>query len=221
VKCPTSLLLSRLTPTVLTLLVLAAPVRRGLAQGGITPLAPDAMAYGLSLAEWAAAWNQWWTSIPKATYPGSDPTGQYCGVGQRMPVWFLPVFEPGEHTLECTVPAGQAIFFGVEYFAWSSFSLTDLTRAIDEAPVPEASIDGVVIPDIKRYRVQTPIFTIILNWDNVLGYDVPYGESLAFPAAAEGYYILMPPLPAGKHVIHTQASIGGDDLIWTFNLTNR
>ena len=34
--------------------------------------------------------------------------GKLSGVGQRMPVWFLPKFDPGDHTFLQNIPSGYA-----------------------------------------------------------------------------------------------------------------
>src|SRR6185369_10723606 len=62
---------------------------RGIADE-IKPLAPGEKAFGLTLTEWATAWFQWNFSMLASGDPGSDTAGVLSGIGQRLPVWFLP-----------------------------------------------------------------------------------------------------------------------------------
>jgi hypothetical protein len=84
----------------------------------------------------------------------------------------------------------------------------------------EASVDGVPIADIKKYRVQSPLFTIILPPDNLFGIEVDQGTYLALRAVTDGYWILLPPLPAGPHTIlqHEKFSNGWENQ-QTHNIT--
>jgi hypothetical protein len=59
-----------------------------------------------------------------------------------------------------------------------------------------AFVDGVEIPNVKSYRVRTDkCFDIFER--------VPksFGRPNAFPSASDGYWLLLPPLPRGKHTI--------------------
>jgi hypothetical protein len=93
-------------------------------QAAVTPLAPDATAFGMTLSQWATAALQWTYSIPKDRNPADDLTGKFSGVGQRIPVWFLPhPLSPGERTIPVIVPGGQAIFLpagGYGFVEWGS-----------------------------------------------------------------------------------------------------
>jgi hypothetical protein len=187
---------------------LLAPGRAASAQEGLTPLAPDGSAYGLTLAEWSAAWWQWIISIPKASNPLLDTTGQFAGVGQRLPVWFLGSTFGGSVTRTATIPAGQALFFGISASSyWEGDAPTEADwRALakrdqDAVTVLEASVDGVPIPDLRRYRVATPTFTLTFPPGNVVDLAVTEGAYRPLRAIADGYYLLLPPLPAGPHVL--------------------
>jgi hypothetical protein len=186
-----------------------------------TPYGVDEKPFGMSLAEWEAAWNEWFYSIPKASSPMTGGRGKLSGVGQRMPVWFLPTFDPGDHTFSQNIPSGYALFVPVlnevhaDYGTSVLASFTEgqakfITKELDQLPVPGVDIDGVSVPDLARYRAQTPMFSFLLPEGNLFGRDVPSGSTLHMQAIAEGYNLLVPPLSAGKHVIHTQAMLFGD-----------
>lgn len=215
-------------------LVLTTLARTGSVQGSpspAVPYAPDEKPFGMSLAEWEAAWYQWFVSIPVASGPTAGSKGKFAGVGQRMPVWFLPAFS-ADKTVSQIVPAGYALFVpvtgelaedvvGSVKLDFTQNKARQIAKDLDQLPVPNADIDGVAVPDLARYRVQTPVFSFILPEGNVLGRtDVPSGGVLHEEAIAEGYHFLMPPLPVGKHVIHTQATVfTGRNTTGTVNVT--
>jgi hypothetical protein len=195
----------------------------------ITPLAPDASFSGMTLREWAAVASQWTFSIPKDCSPTREEVaGQFSSVGQRAPVWFLPAFGPGEHTMSCTIPGGQGIFIpagGAMVFDTSGGSSeryrAETKRDVDKLPVPEVSVDGASIPEIKQYRVQTPPFTLMLPPGNVFDIDVPEGKTKAVHPIADFYAILLPPLSAGRHVIHNRLETPGGVVAITYEVTVR
>ena len=78
---------------------------------GVLP--SDSKPYGHSYGEWGAMWWQWALSIPVSENPLFDETGEFAGVGQSGPVFFLAgvfnVSGTAERTI--TVPRGKALFF--------------------------------------------------------------------------------------------------------------
>jgi hypothetical protein len=190
----------------------SSPMKANAAE--ILPLPPDGAHFGMKLADWQVAWWQWIMSIPKSASPllDLDKTGLRAGVGQRTPVWFLPAGStPGvvvERTF--TIPEGQAILFmaggvigtiapGVR----SEEELLDLSPELLErlSKPPEVSLDGVLIPNMKQYRVKTPVFSVTLAPGNLSDTPVSAGKDARDVGAAEGYTLLFPPLPLGEHVL--------------------
>jgi hypothetical protein len=169
-------------------------------------LPTDAPAYGLSYSAWTARFAQWRHSLPTAIDPGADPTGARCGYGQAGPVFFLVQSgeEPAERT--CTIPAGTALLLPLldascstveppPFFGRDEAELRACTEALF-APRAEltAVIDGVSIPDLERYRVQSDLFTVALPEDNVLEL-----EPAILKGVIDGYWLLLAPLPPGEH----------------------
>jgi hypothetical protein len=81
----------------------------------------------------------------------------------------------------------------------------------------EVSIDGQTISDVKDYRVKSPeAFSVTVPADNVSG--VPAGTYS--PHVADGYYLLLSPLPVGSHTISVYVvSSLGYDYVNTYNIT--
>ena len=178
-------------------------------------------AYGNSYGEWSARWVQWLLSIPAATNPAADLTGAHCGEGQAGPVWFLAGTFGGSATRDCTVPAGKALFFPIVVTMWGAgvfdceptvpgvpcnlAALRGIAAASVDSVTLEASIDHKRLKDLTNQRVQAPAYTITYPADNVYG--LPAG--IYAPNVADGYWIMIPPLSAGKHSIHFKGEITG------------
>lgn len=73
----------------------------------------------------------------------------------------------------------------------------DQVRSID------ATIDGVRLKDLQKYRVQSQLFNFTLPENNVLGLDPQTPQ-----AVADGYYVILQPMSSGKHIIHFNGILG-------------
>lgn len=195
----------------------------------VKPLPPDEKAYGLSLAEWGAAWCQWTISFPRATNPLNDKTGTLLALGQRMPVWFLPGPSDDMPSRILYVPAGASIMCALNTLVTyrrpgemnekrSRQALRDRKQTIDLSAL-EISVNGAVIPDLERYRVQTPVFTVVVLPGNVLDYTVTADNAERLAAIAEAYFVMLPPLPVGRHVISTRVEEVAADVTLKRNAT--
>jgi hypothetical protein len=183
----------------------------------------------MKLADWTAALFQWRFSLPRSVDPDVtvDLTGERGGIGQRAPVWFLPIFNIGTGTRTFTVPEGYAILTGV---GWTMFtappgSFTDaaLLARLDLGFLDQVAannvltrLGGVTITDLKQYRVITPVFTVTLPPDNLLNMPVNPGTDPRVAMVAAGHFLLFPPLPVGRHVYTVRGANGIVD--WTINL---
>ena len=169
-------------------------------------LPPDAPAYGLTYEAWTARFAQWRHSLPMTIDPGTDRTGERYGYGQAGPVFFQ--VQSGEEAAErtCTVPAGTALLLPLleatcttveppPFFGRDEAELRACTEALFATPVELTMvIDGVSIPDLERYRVQSEPFTVVLPEDNILEL-----EPTVLEGVIEGYWLLLAPLPPRAH----------------------
>lgn len=168
---------------------------------------PLAIVAAKGTPEMAARWWQWAMSGPKESNPVKDLTGEHCAVGQTEDIWFLAGgFGSSKIRRTCIVPAGRSLFFPlVNMVYWSPRDATKFTcdRAKQLAALNNdtaldlfAEIDGEQIPNLKKYRVATQ------DCFNVFARIPPTQHSYnAYPSATDGYWLLLEPLPVGRHVL--------------------
>jgi hypothetical protein len=224
---------SKTKSRLLTALVMFLGVS-GLVAGPLTATASAAtpvvqvQSFGASYGELSARWWQWALSIPANINPELDTTGANCGQGQFDDVWFLAGNFGGTAVRSCTIPAGKPIFFplinqvGLKPFGFET--LLDLRREaapfIDSVSELGCTIDGAAVPNLAKFRVRSPSFTVIAPPKGLL----PPGW-LSLPAnsdsiVSDGYWLLLSPLAPGQHEIKFHASTtGGFQLDVTYTLT--
>lgn len=188
---------------------------------------------GKSIGEWSVKWWQWSLSIPADTNPMLDDNGAFCGVKQKGPVWFLAgVFFGGTAERHCTVPHGKSILFPIANAFWINSALddpnnteNDYRRLASESLPPlvggdlEASLNGKSIvfnPQAPIVRSQSPVFTVKFPANNVFGLDSDV--LTGFPVVSDGFWVMLPPLTRGTHVLHFRAAQAQDV---TYHLTVR
>lgn len=153
-------------------------------------------------------WWQWTMSVPGSSSPVNDPTGANCAAGQNGDVWFLAGgFGSSKVRRSCEVPAGKFLFFPI-------LQKGDRSRTCDQAKAGArlrmtdsleltAEIDGVPVPNPKRYRVSTnECFDVYGKVSPMLGKAEPH------PSASDGYWLLVAPPSKGRHVIKFSARYG-------------
>jgi hypothetical protein len=186
---------------------------------------------GNTLGEWSAAWWQWAFSIPAATNPLLDPTGAFCALGQQGPVWYLGgVNNGGTAERSCAIPRGKSILFPIVNDVWiqtptddPNNTEADFRRLANENLPPsiggdlEATLDGV--PIVFNFmtpivRSQSPVFTATFPFDNFFGLDPAL--LTGFPIVSDGFWVMLPPLAPGAHLLHFRAGQAQDI---TYHLT--
>jgi len=171
--------------------------------------------FGATYGEWSARWWQWLLSIPAAVNPNLDATGDNCTQGQKDDVWFLAGTFGGTATRACTIPAGKPIFLplinNIAFKPNGKETLLDLRALaaglIDTVNVNvlRATIDNQPVPNLSKFRVRSPSFTVITRSGGLL----PPGN-LTLPGntdslVSDGYWLLLSPLSAGTHIINWHA----------------
>ncbi|HEX9319418.1 MAG TPA: hypothetical protein VF884_10830 [Nitrososphaeraceae archaeon] len=164
----------------------------------------DSKPYGTSLPEWTVKWWQWFLAIPQNNHPMNDESGRLCGVNQEnQNAWFLTTAGSGTVERTCAIPAGKAILSPVaaNECSYAEFpnlkteaELRNCAVSGDEVSSIAASIDGVAVNDIRKYRIQSPLFNATLAENNVFG--APAGET---EAVSDMFVLFLQPLSPGKH----------------------
>jgi hypothetical protein len=169
----------------------------------------NARAFGTTYADLAGAWWNWAAQFPYATNPIVEQGEVDCSRGQEGPVWFLAGTFGEVVTRQCAIPPGQPLFFAMSnslFWAPEDGATEAEVRAganaqQDAITMLECEIDGVVLQDLFSYRVESPEGGFVLN-DSPLLADFGFPPGDRYPAVADGHWLLIPPLPAGDHVIH-------------------
>jgi hypothetical protein len=182
---------------------------------------PGSMPQGGSYASWGAAWWQWVFSLhANAPLNPLRAAGDVdCSYRQLPNVWFLVgAISPGTTTRTCQVPAGTWLFFPV-LNAWADnvavsppISIMELkAQAAYYAQASElhASVDGVAVKHLFAYRAgYAPFGYTVPDQDSMAQYfgaDIPgkdWPTTFVFPAASDGYWLMLEPLCPGPHTIN-------------------
>jgi hypothetical protein len=201
-----------------------------------------------TIGEWAGAWWQWtWSLIDgdgsegRPVHPLLDPTGQWAGVGQSGPVYFLGgSFIPGVYYRTVTVPRGKYLFFplinqSVDNYICGVFdpkiSINDMRQMAEYYQNDPQSlileIDGQAVENPKRFRVTSPVYSVFLSqgalctptaatftWD--AGVPGEYMQQIA-----DGYYVMLKPFSPGHHTVRLggTSADGGFFLDVTYDIT--
>jgi len=177
----------------------------GLAQTNGGPAVPPAESVdGIPQSEWSRAWWQWAASFERNESPIADPTGAQCDRRQSGNVWFLAgTYETKRTVRTCRLPRGKHLFFPLINFVAMppSREAGDCPAATrDAALVTDAAshlvleVDGVRVPDLKSYRQATA------ECFDIGALTVP--KVRVFPAAANGYYVMLRPLAPGTQTLN-------------------
>lgn len=201
-------------------------------------ISPKSPMYG----ELAGKWWNWAMQFPSNANPLIDPDGTNCDLGQKGNIWFLAGTWSDDTERDCTVPPGMAIFFPIiNSNSWhpewpeegdpcNNLSSPeervrcDVNADIDLVNDLACEIDGVSLQDLFSYRAESPEggYTLSIPEGSILTDDglLP-GDR--YPAVADGYWILLPALPKGEHVIHFygKVEVGEGEFVqdMTYNLT--
>ncbi len=174
--------------------------------------------YGTTITEWTQKWWQWAFSIPFTQNPMVDTTGANAGLNQSGPVWFLAGTAGGDPVeRDITIPVGKAILIPIVNYL-NDFPCPDPNfkppegQTLQEflqagtawylAHVKElkVTLDGVDLKDLMNYRFTSDLF--LFTADVSLQQLDPCVTGQEQPGVADGYWVMLAPLSAGKHELH-------------------
>jgi hypothetical protein len=160
------------------------------------------------------AWWRWLYQPRDGMRPHQDPTGARCHAGQSGDVWFLAGSPAtGKVTRTCAVPEGKYLFVPVyvvlEYSQPGRRRDCAVLRAQAKAEASRditwrVELDGQPLAPVRS--ASAACFDAYADAVD----DAP-SPGLYAPATSDGWWLLLPPLPAGQHrlvVESTQATEG-------------
>lgn len=190
---------------------------------------PSAVAFGKTYAEWAAEWyrvsyfEMKGVTKDACVVPWRDETGERCAVGQdpTSPVFFLHGTDLVRMVRErCPVPSGKALFFPIAATwvgSWGRDGLGPgdqrllMKQWVEHIPIDSLrlEIDGVPVTDFTRFRDDGTTATATLPIPNNLSCEAGLDVSGPGTFTEGGYWVMIPPPAAGKHIIHFAATAFG------------
>jgi hypothetical protein len=176
-----------------------------------------------SQAEWSEAYLQWVAIFSRDGSPIADPSGVLCAARQEGDVWFLAMSDGTQPVVRtCAVPAGKTLFVPIastmersgnrepDCSSMARIAAGALTQHVARLAL---TIDGQAIGNLSSYRAATrECFALGLR-------QTP--RSNARTAVADGYYVMLKPLPAGRHTIAAEARFDSTLLSTTYHLDVR
>lgn len=172
--------------------------------------AANSAPFGIPYKDWIAKWWQWTYSIPVSQHPRDNYTEAKCASNQEGPVWFLADQLGGREERTCTIPAGKAVLIPIltgecdygQPEVKNDEELRHCSKAGNEYGAISATVDGVKIKDLEKYRTLSDFFNVTQVQDNI--YE---GQARTVRAAADGFFVFLEPLSPGKHDIDLKVSV--------------
>ena len=158
----------------------------------------------------SAEWWNWAAGQPEETSPLA---GGACANGQSGSIWNLagaPSTDP--ITRSCTLPVGKRIVLPVINAECSRVEGNGSTESVLRQCATElvadfsgsATLDGRFLPITQ---LTSRLFPLRYVSGNVFG--IGGGSSGTTPSVASGYWVVIQPLPPGRHVLHVSGVVNG------------
>ena len=165
---------------------------------------PDEVIEGFSQAEWSRAWWQWAGSFEMDESPVADQSGALCGGKQRGAVWFLAGTYGTQRTIRtCKVPAGKYLFFPlINYVVMPRPGGNTTCAGVKRTAALITNNPSALILDIDGVRTENLVAHRQGTQDCFDMGTLTRTKIRIFPAAANGYYVMLRPLSRGTHVLN-------------------
>jgi hypothetical protein len=168
-------------------------------------VAPEVKVAGRSQNEWGDRWWQWAFSFGADDSPVADTTGENCQLKQEGDVWFLAgTYESVRTIRKCTVPAGKHLFFPLVNYVYypgrqggklkCEALKQNAAELTDDVSMLVLELNGKRARGLEKHRFSS---------DACFDLDVrrvPVRDM--YPAAANGYFVMLKPLPPGKYELN-------------------
>ena len=186
----------------------------------VAPIVADEIVFDRSQGEWSEAYLQWIATFARDSSPISDTTGARCAAKQEGDVWFLATSDGTAPVVRtCAVPAGKTLFVPIagtmersgnrepDCDSMARIAADNITHHVTRLSM---TIDGEAVDNLPSHRIATrECFALGLR-------QIP--RSAAKTVVADGYYVMLPPLPAGPHTIAVGAWFDSTALSTTYHL---
>jgi len=171
---------------------------------------------GKPVSDYINIWWQWTYTMPKELSPVRDLTGEFCNVEQKGNVWFL-AGGYGSSTIKrsCVIPEGKYIFFPVINMVYwpryeDSLSCKNAKKSAalnnDELLSIEINLDSISAWNPANTRISSSeCFDLLGLIPREL--DPPK----VYPAATDGYWVMLKPLPKGAHTLTFKAQYNSEN----------
>lgn len=173
---------------------------------------------GKTVAQWSAEWWKWAIRFKKDRNPVMDATGEFADVGQPDAVWFLAGNFGGVSKRKCTIPASRPVLVPVfNYYASAPFKELDeegrakFTKAmaaeakevIDRGEGLSLELNGTKFEGLEKRRYVSPLFETVGPDKDAVDPSVA-GKQMG---VSDGYWVLLQPLPEGKHTVRMRSKL--------------
>ena len=196
-------------------------------------LPPHSMVAGKTLEEWSTEWWIWAHALEAPGHPWFDETGTNALAGQSGRVFYLvgAFNESGTVTRSIKLPEGKYLFFPMlNFYSCGVFQdpfgtvteelrdgdldllsrVTGLYASLNGQPLTNLLYTtGQRVTNLLDHLERSPEFKLWLPASNnvvqFFGFDV---SGYLEPAVADGYWIMLKPLPVGTYVLRFGGSMG-------------
>ena len=182
----------------------------------------DEIVFDRPQVEWAESYLQWIAAFARGSSPSSDTTGAQCGAKQGGEVWFLASSDGTQAVVrDCAIPPGKTLFVPLVSTTERSNSgvpncaamARQAAGALAHVSRLSMTIDGRPVGGLQNHRQPT---------GECFALDARQASRSATKAAvADGYYVMLQPLPPGSHTIVVEARIDSTALSTTYHLDVR
>ena len=176
--------------------------------------------YGKTIGNWSHAWWVWAYSLPSSTSPPAQNGSVDCSAGQSGKVWYLAgTFGAPAADRTCSIKKGKAILFPLlNGIFWAPEDCSDENScrtlaggALDAVTIETCTIDDTpCVWSVQIVRAQSEARSLKIpagSFPTTAG-GGSYAPGKRKISIADGYWVMLDPLPPGIHEIHFKASVG-------------
>ncbi len=188
-------------------------------QDAIKAFGIDEKAGGKTCEQWSAEWWKWALSFKKDRNPVTDKTGEFAAIGQPKEVWFLAGNFGGVSKRKCSIPADRPILVPVfNYFAsqhtkkreegeltkYAKAMAAEAKEVIDRGDSLSLQVNGKALNGLEKRRYVSTLFEVTAP--NLLEAVHPSFAGKQ-TGVSDGYWVMLQPLPEGKHTLRIQCKL--------------